>query len=115
MPEEIEIETKELREKVHDELEREGGSLLRTIAMSTAIIAAFAAVAALRAGSTVNEALVLKTEATPEELIQFVASRVAPHKKIRLVETIDEIPKSASGKILRRKLVEKERAKTSAK
>lgn len=64
MPEEIEIETKELREKVHEELEREGGALLRTIAMSTAIFAAFAAVAALRAGSTVNEALVLKTEAT---------------------------------------------------
>lgn len=64
MPEEIEIDTNELREKVHEELEREGGSLLRRIAMSTAIFAAFAAVAALRAGSTVNEALVLKTEAT---------------------------------------------------
>jgi acyl-CoA synthetase (AMP-forming)/AMP-acid ligase II len=42
-----------------------------------------------------------------------VAERVAPHKKVRLVETIDEIPKSASGKILRRKLVERERAKTA--
>jgi len=59
--------------------------------------------------------VVLKTPATSEELMQFVAQRVAPHKKIRLVETIDEIPKSASGKILRRKLVEKERAKASAK
>src|SRR3989449_770574 len=67
------------------------------------------------AGEVPKAFVVLKTEATPEELIQFVASRVAPHKKIRLVETIDEIPKSASGKILRRKLVEKERAKTSAK
>jgi hypothetical protein len=64
VPEEIDIETHELREKVHAELEREGGALLRTIALSTAIVAAFAAVAALRAGSTVNEALVLKTEAT---------------------------------------------------
>jgi hypothetical protein len=64
LPEEIDIETQELREKVHEELEREGGSLLHVIAMSTAIVAAFAAVAALRAGSTVNEALVLKTEAT---------------------------------------------------
>ena len=67
------------------------------------------------AGEVPKAFVVLKTEATPEELIQFVSSRVAPHKKIRLVETIDEIPKSASGKILRRKLVEKERAKTSAK
>jgi len=44
----------------------------------------------------------------------YVAQRVAPHKKIWLVETIDEIPKSASGKILRRKLVERERAKITA-
>src|SRR5213594_2427599 len=67
------------------------------------------------AGEVPKAFVVLKTQATPEELMQFVAQRVAPHKKIRLVETIDEIPKSASGKILRRKLVEKERAKTSAK
>jgi acyl-CoA synthetase (AMP-forming)/AMP-acid ligase II len=41
----------------------------------------------------------------------FVEGRVAPHKKLRFVEFIDQIPKSASGKILRRVLVEKERAK----
>ncbi|TMD82930.1 MAG: 4-coumarate--CoA ligase family protein [Chloroflexi bacterium] len=67
------------------------------------------------AGEVPKAFVVLKTPATPDELMQFVAQRVAPHKKIRLVETIDEIPKSASGKILRRKLVEKERAKASAK
>jgi len=67
------------------------------------------------AGEVPKAFVVLKAPATPEELMQFVAQRVAPHKKIRLVETIDEIPKSASGKILRRKLVEKERAKTSTK
>jgi acyl-coenzyme A synthetase/AMP-(fatty) acid ligase len=58
--------------------------------------------------------VVLKGEVTPEVLMQYVAERVAPHKKIRLVETIDEIPKSASGKILRRKLVERERARAAA-
>ena len=67
------------------------------------------------AGEVPKAFVVLKTPATHDELMQFVAQRVAPHKKIRLVETIDEIPKSASGKILRRKLVEKERAKASAK
>jgi len=46
-----------------------------------------------------------------EELMAFVAARVAPHKKIRRVEFIEQIPKSASGKILRRLLVERERAK----
>jgi acyl-CoA synthetase (AMP-forming)/AMP-acid ligase II len=40
-----------------------------------------------------------------------VAERVAPYKKIRFVEVIDQIPKSASGKILRRVLIEQERAR----
>jgi hypothetical protein len=61
MPEEPEIDTDEIREKI---LEPPAGSLLRNIALSTAILAAFGAIAALRAGGTVNEALVLKTEAT---------------------------------------------------
>jgi acyl-CoA synthetase (AMP-forming)/AMP-acid ligase II len=47
----------------------------------------------------------------PEELMAFVAERVAPYKKIRRLEFIEQIPKSASGKILRRLLVERERAK----
>ena len=34
----------------------------------------------------------------------FVAERVAPYKRIRAVEIVDEIPKSPSGKILRRLL-----------
>ena len=64
MPEQPEIETEKLREAVAEELEREGGGFLRSIALTTAILAAFAAVAALQAGGTANEALVLKTEAT---------------------------------------------------
>ena len=63
MPE-SEVEMDSVHEAIHEELEREGGNLLKTIALTTAIMAAFAAVAALRAGATVNEALVLKTEAT---------------------------------------------------
>ncbi|MGZ3619540.1 MAG: DUF4337 family protein, partial [Candidatus Binataceae bacterium] len=64
MPEEIEIDTDKLHEDIHEELEREGGSLLKMVALTTALFAALAAVAALRAGGTVNEALVMKTEAT---------------------------------------------------
>ena len=45
-----------------------------------------------------------------DEVKNFVADRVAPQKKVRRVEFIDEVPKTASGKILRRDLVEKERA-----
>jgi acyl-CoA synthetase (AMP-forming)/AMP-acid ligase II len=40
----------------------------------------------------------------------WVGEQVSPQKRIRLVETVDEIPKSPSGKILRRVLVERERA-----
>lgn len=44
-----------------------------------------------------------------DEVMAHVAAHVAPYKKIRLVEFVDAIPKSASGKILRRLLVDKER------
>lgn len=64
MPEEIEIDTDNLRETIDREIERDAGSLLRTIALTTALFAALAAIASLEAGGTVNEALALKTEAT---------------------------------------------------
>ena len=53
-----------LHEAIQEEMEREGGRLLKTIAVTTAIFAAVAAVAALLAGGTANEALILETEAT---------------------------------------------------
>src|SRR5579864_2768885 len=64
MPEEPELDLDKLHEEIHEEVEREGGWLLKAIALTTALFAAFAAVAALQAGGTVNEALLLKTEAT---------------------------------------------------
>jgi hypothetical protein len=64
MPEGPEVETEKLHEAIKEELEHEGTGFLRQIALTTAILAALAAVASLRAGATVNEALVLKTEAT---------------------------------------------------
>jgi len=42
--------------------------------------------------------------ATAEELQDFVAAQVATYKQLRLVEFVETIPKSASGKILRRLL-----------
>jgi Domain of unknown function (DUF4337) len=60
MPEEPEIDLDDVREHIH---ESPAGTQLRNIALSTALLAALGAVAALRAGDTVNEALVLKTEA----------------------------------------------------
>lgn len=63
------------------------------------------------AGEVPKAFVVLKSEASVDSIKEFVAARVAPYKKIREVEFIDQIPKSLSGKILRRVLVEKERAK----
>ena len=50
-------------------------------------------------------------EAPADEIMAWVAERVAPYKKVRDLEFLDTIPKSLSGKILRRELVEQERAK----
>jgi acyl-CoA synthetase (AMP-forming)/AMP-acid ligase II len=40
-----------------------------------------------------------------ETIMEWVAERVAPHKRIRVVEFAEEIPKSPAGKILRRLLI----------
>jgi len=58
--------------------------------------------------------IVLRAPAAPEEIMEFVAERVAPHKRIRHLEFVDKIPKSPSGKILRRVLVEAEKARLAA-
>lgn len=55
--------------------------------------------------------VVLKSAATPEELMEFVATRVAPYKKVRKLDIVDAIPKSPAGKLLRRVLVEQERSR----
>ena len=64
MPEGPEVELEKLHEAIKEEMEHEGGSFLRSIAMSTTVLAAVAAIASLQAGATVNEALALKTDAT---------------------------------------------------
>ncbi|MFN2489208.1 MAG: 4-coumarate--CoA ligase family protein [Actinomycetota bacterium] len=54
-------------------------------------------------------------DATAEDIRAFVAARVAPYKKIRRLEFISEIPKSPSGKILRRILMGGERTERASK
>jgi acyl-CoA synthetase (AMP-forming)/AMP-acid ligase II len=58
------------------------------------------------AAGEVPKAYVVRRDAVSErELMDWVAGRVAPYKRVRLVEFTDSIPKSPSGKILRRLLV----------
>ncbi|KAJ0388649.1 hypothetical protein P43SY_010732 [Pythium insidiosum] len=53
---------------------------------------------------------------TANDIMAYVAAKVAPFKKVREVEFVDAIPKSATGKILRRQLqaMENERRTLSA-
>jgi acyl-CoA synthetase (AMP-forming)/AMP-acid ligase II len=60
------------------------------------------------AGGEAPKACVVAAEPLdPDLLMAWVAERVAPYKRIRAVEIVDEIPKSPSGKILRRLLRER--------
>ncbi|MFY7998619.1 MAG: 4-coumarate--CoA ligase family protein [Candidatus Kapaibacteriota bacterium] len=63
------------------------------------------------AGENPKAFIVKKGEITAQEVMDYIAEKVAPYKKIREVEFVQEIPKSASGKILRRVLIEREREK----
>lgn len=59
------------------------------------------------AGEVPKAFVVLAEDVNTDGIVEFVAARVAPHKRIRQIEVVDEIPKSPSGKILRRKLRER--------
>ena len=65
------------------------------------------------AGEVPKAFVVLRSPASPEELMGYVAERVAPHKRVRRLQVVDAIPKSPSGKILRRLLTERERERSS--
>lgn len=46
---------------------------------------------------------------TAEDVMAYVAERVAPYKKVRRAEFIEAVPRAASGKILRRELRDREK------
>ncbi len=53
--------------------------------------------------------VVAKEMVSATDIMNFVSERVAPHKRIRRVEFVDQIPKNPTGKIMRRLLVERVR------
>ncbi len=63
-------------------------------------------------GETVKAFVSLKpgTSAAPEEIIEFCKSKIAAYKYPRQVEIVDEVPKTVTGKFLRRVLRDKETA-----
>jgi acyl-CoA synthetase (AMP-forming)/AMP-acid ligase II len=66
------------------------------------------------AGEVPKAFVVASDPIAPDDVIRFVAEQVAPYKKVRAVEIVGEIPKSPSGKILRRVLIERERTAAMA-
>ena len=60
------------------------------------------------AGEIPKAFVVLRSPASAQELMAWVAERVASYKRVRQVEDIDSIPKAPAGKILRRLLVERD-------
>ena len=79
---------------------------LESVLLSHPAVAEAAVVAARddEAGEVPRAFVVLKGTATADALMAYVAERVASYKRIRSLEFIDAIPKSPSGKILRRLL-----------
>src|SRR6059058_1035187 len=63
-------------------------------------------------GDEIPKAFVVRapgSTATEDDVLAFVAEHTAPYKRVRRLEFIDAVPKSASGKILRRELRARER------
>lgn len=64
MPESGEVDLEHIQHTIEHEAHGSSDSMLRWISLTTAILAAVTAVVSLQAGTTVNEALVLKSDAT---------------------------------------------------
>lgn len=62
-----------------------------------------------QAGEVPVAFVVLKESVSSAEILEFVSARVAPYKRIRRVDFVDQIPKSPAGKILRRVLAQRVR------
>jgi acyl-CoA synthetase (AMP-forming)/AMP-acid ligase II len=87
---------------------------LEAVLLTDTRIADAAVIGVQADGNEVPKAFVVAmpgAELTEADVIEYVAERVAPYKKVRQVEFIDAVPKAASGKILRRELRAREAAR----
>ncbi|MFI5710395.1 AMP-binding protein [Kribbella sp. NPDC051620] len=87
---------------------------LEAVLLTDTRIADAAVIGVQADGNEVPKAFVVAmpgVELTEADVIEYVAERVAPYKKVRQVEFIDAVPKAASGKILRRELRAREAAR----
>ena len=98
----------DVRAWIADDPDPETSAELEALLLTHPEIADAAVVAALdeEAGEIPKAFVVLKdgSQLDAEAVMQFIASQVAPHKKVRAVSFIDAVPKSSAGKILRKDL-----------
>ena len=66
------------------------------------------------AGEVPKAVVVLRAPLSADDVMAFVEGHVAHYKRVRYVAFVESIPKSPSGKILRRVLVQKDRAEDGA-
>ncbi len=93
---------------------------LEAVLISHPLVADAAVVASPdeEAGEVPKAFLVLKDvpdpQAVVEQVLAHAAERVAPYKRVRRYEIVDAVPRTPSGKIVRRGLIERERAAVQA-
>ena len=67
-------------------------------------------------GETVKAVVVLRPDArghtAPEDIVAWARDHMAAYKVPRIVEFVDQLPKSGSGKVMWRVLQEREKART---
>jgi acyl-CoA synthetase (AMP-forming)/AMP-acid ligase II len=63
-----------------------------------------------RCGEVPEAFIVARGEVKADSLIDWLAQRVAPYKRIAAVHTVDALPRTPAGKLLRRRLRQREHA-----
>lgn len=94
MPEEIEVPTEHLHEKMEEEAHH-GGKWIARVAVSSALLAVCAAISALLAGHYANDAMLEEMQATDQWAL-YQAKGIKASVVQSRIETLDALGKTAS-------------------
>ena len=97
MPEELEVPTEKLHESIHEEVEKSRERWVLMVALTTAILAVFAALSSLMAGHHANEALIEQIQAA-DHWAYYQAKGIKASVLESKMETISALGKQASVK-----------------
>ena len=97
MPEEIEVPIEKLHESIQDEAEKAREKWVFMVALSTAILAVFAALCSLMAGHHANEALIEQIQAS-DQWAYYQAKGIKAAVLESKIETLQALSKQTSEK-----------------